>query len=305
MTDCQADSPLASQLLDFIDTLKRENRLSVNTINAYQRDLDRLLEFAIVKGLNHWSEIDVSSARYYPAKLHQAGLSGRTIQRALSACRGFYSYLIKKSEVSVNPFDGIAAPKSSKKLPKTLSVDELSHLLEQHDGSVTALRDHAMLELFYSSGLRLSELAGLDFDSIDFAQCQIMVTGKGNKQRIVPVGRKAAKALKSWLEKREELAISAERGLFVNEKGARLSVRGIQYLVNQWALKKGLGRRLHPHMLRHSFASHVLESSGDLRAVQEMLGHSDISTTQIYTHLDFQHLAKVYDKAHPRAQKKN
>ena len=287
----------------FLEVMERERRLSSNTQNAYRRDLQLLCQFAEDQLCKEWGDLSIQNARFFPARLHQQGLSGRTIQRVLSACRAFFAFQLNQGNVSINPFIGISAPKSSKKLPKTLSVDELSSLLEDHDDSILAVRDRAFLELFYSSGLRLSELASLDHDSIDFAQSQIVVVGKGNKQRVVPLGRKAAEAVTVWLERRIELALGAENALFVNEKGSRLSVRGIQYRVNKWAKEKGLGRRLHPHMLRHSFASHILESSGDLRAVQEMLGHADIATTQIYTHLDFQHLAKVYDKAHPRAKK--
>lgn len=222
----------------------------------------------------------------------------------LSAARAFYRFLCKHNLSDINPFEGISAPKSGKPLPSTMSVDELGALLEQHDGSLLSLRDHAMLELFYSSGLRLSELASLDLGQIDFQAAQVQVTGKGNKQRIVPVGSKAIQALKQWLKRRGELAAADETAVFVNKSGSRISPRGIQLRVDQWCRQSGLGRSLHPHMLRHSFASHVLQSSGDLRSVQEMLGHADISTTQIYTHLDFQHLAKVYDQAHPRAKKK-
>ena len=221
----------------------------------------------------------------------------------LCAARALYRHLIAAGRAEVNPFDGIAAPKSPRKLPPTLSVDEMSALLARHDGGDLSVRDHAMLELFYSSGLRLAELAALDVGGVDFAQGQVRVTGKGNKQRVVPVGGQAAAALQAWLRRRPGLASAGERALFVNKNGARLGARGIQQRVNRWAQQHGLGRRLHPHMLRHSFASHVLASSGDLRAVQEMLGHADIATTQIYTHLDFQHLASVYDRAHPRARK--
>ncbi|WP_424947700.1 tyrosine recombinase XerC [Candidatus Spongiihabitans sp.] len=308
------DSRLLGQVGQFLNAIERERRLSANTIHAYRRDLQRLIEFANENGVSDWSLLTRRQARFFPAKLHQRGLSGRSIQRMLSACRAFYRFLLKQGGAAVNPFAGIAAPKYPKKLPRTLSVDELSGLLEQHDSSILSLRDHAMLELFYSSGLRLSELAALNDTSIDFQQNQIIVVGKGNKHRIVLVGRKAVAALTAWLARRHELLkpchnmppqnnVPPEHALFVNQNGARLSVRGIQYRLNQWAKAKGLGRRLHPHMLRHSFASHILQSSGDLRAVQEMLGHSDIGSTQIYTHLDFQHLAKVYDQAHPRARK--
>ena len=296
-------SNIPSCLYCYIENLQREQRLSLNTIAAYQRDLIQFVEFIEQREITSWSEVNNKVARAFPAKLHQKGISGKSIQRMLSACRQFFEHLIKLEKIEINPFHGVSAPKSPRKLPETLSVDELSSLLANHDGSVISVRDHAMLELFYSSGIRLSELASLNLKGLGYQQGEIMVLGKGNKQRIVPVGRKAKQALESWIERRGEIALTAEPALFVNNLGKRLSVRGIQYRLNHWAKEKDLGRHLHPHMLRHSFASHVLESSGDLRAVQEMLGHSDISTTQIYTHLDFQHLAKVHEKAHPRARK--
>ena len=296
-------SELEETVNQYLSVLEKERRLSSNTINAYRRDLAHLLVFLEKSGIRRWVDVDNKSARSFPARLHQQGISGKSIQRVLSGCRSYFEYLLKAGAVPLNPFVGVSAPKSPQKLPKTLSVDELSALLAKHDGSIISTRDHAMMELFYSSGIRLSELGGLDFDAINYSQGEIMVRGKGNKQRIVPVGSKAQVAVNGWLKKRDQLAKSNEKALFVNNQGGRISVRGIQYRLELWAKKNGLGRQLHPHMLRHSFASHVLESSGDLRAVQEMLGHSDISTTQIYTHLDFQHLAKVYDKTHPRARK--
>ena len=294
---------LSTSVDRFVRTLERERRHSENTIKAYQRDLLKLQEFASDQALKNWQEFSVALARAFPARLFQRGISATGIQRMLSACRLYFEYLTRQQEVSVNPFIGIQAPKAARRLPETLSVDDLSFLLTNHDSSVQSIRDHAMLELFYSSGLRLSELASLDLNTIDFAERQLLVVGKGNKERLIPVGAKAIEAVAKWIEKRTEVAGSDETALFLNHRGQRLSVRGIQYRLEHWAKRKGFDRRLHPHMLRHSFASHVLESSGDLRAVQEMLGHSDISTTQIYTHLDFQHLAKVYDDAHPRAKK--
>ncbi len=301
----QATDPLD----EFLVHLARHRRLSPHTVAAYRRDLGRLAAFletagtAGTAGTVRWGDLSAKQARAFPAKLHQSGLSGRSIQRMLSAARTFYRHLVKTGNAACNPFDGVSAPKSPRKLPATLSVDEIAALLERHDGSALSIRDHAMLELFYSSGLRLAELAALDCGGVDFEQREVRVTGKGNKQRIVPVGAKAAAALREWLSHRGALAGGGERALFVGKTGRRLGARGIQQRLNRWAQKHGLGQRLHPHMLRHSFASHVLASSGDLRAVQEMLGHADIATTQIYTHLDFQHLAKVYDKAHPRARK--
>ncbi|MBX2868958.1 MAG: tyrosine recombinase XerC [Acidiferrobacterales bacterium] len=287
----------------YIDYLRRERGLSAHTIAAYQRDLNQLYQFVSERHLACWGEITIPLARQFPALLHRRGMAASSIQRMLSAARSFYRFLVSEKAAQHNPFDAVQAPKSAKKLPTTLSVDELNQLLEEHDGSPIALRDRAMLELFYSSGLRLSELAALEYDGIDFSVQQVRVVGKGNKERIVPVGRKAIAAMSEWLSVREDMAADRETAMFVNQKGSRLSSRGIQYRLENWAKKNGLGRHLHPHMLRHSFASHMLESSGDLRAVQEMLGHADISTTQIYTHLDFQHLAQVYDQAHPRAKK--
>jgi len=293
----------AEMLADFLADLRRR-RLSAHTVDAYRRDLTRLAAFlAQTQPGGDWRDLSAKQARAFAAKLHQSGLSGRSIRRMLSAARVLYRHLVAAGRAEVNPFDGVRAPKSPRRLPATLSVDELSALLARHAGDDLSVRDHAMLELFYSSGLRLAELAALDVGGIDFAQRQVRVTGKGNKQRVLPVGEKAAVALQNWLRRRPGLAAAGETALFVNKNGDRLGARGIQHRVNTFARRHGLGRRLHPHMLRHSFASHVLASSGDLRAVQEMLGHADIATTQIYTHLDFQHLAAVYDRAHPRARK--
>ncbi len=297
----------------------RQRRLSPHTISAYRRDLNRLAAFLHQSGNNpDWRDLSAKQAQTFAAKLHQSGLSARSIQRMLSAARAFYRHLIATDHAAFNPFDHLRAPKCQRHLPATLSVDELAALLAHppQDGEhrpdpardALTIRDHAMLELFYSSGLRLAELAALDCGSVDFRQAEVRVTGKGGKQRIVPVGARATAALQCWLQRRDDLAERAAAGrretaLFLNCNGHRLGVRGIQQRLNRWAQQRGLGRRLHPHMLRHSFASHLLASSGDLRAVQEMLGHADIATTQIYAHLDFQHLAKVYDQSHPRARK--
>lgn len=303
MADFSHMTRLQGKIDQFLERQIRERRLSDNSLKAYSGDLQKLHDYACQKAVSDWGSLTVHDVRSFLAGLHRNGLSGRSIRRLLSACRAFYRYLLKNEYALIDPFIGASAPKSPGRLPATLSVDELSELLDHHDDSILSVRDHAMLELFYSTGLRLSELASLDVDSVDFDQNRILVTGKGNKQRIVLVGGKAAEALLNWLGRRHQLANETERALFVNARGGRLSVRGIQYRLNQWAKIRGLGRRLHPHMLRHSFASHILESSGDLRAVQEMMGHADIATTQIYTHLDFQHLARVYDKSHPRARK--
>ncbi len=305
-------SELTAEIEKFIALLEQGQRYSEHTIHAYQRDLTSLQAEADKHAIQKWSALSVRHARQFPARLHQRGLSAKSIQRTLSGCRKFFEFLLKNKVVKLNPFKGISAPKATQKLPDTFSVDEISELLTANDGSILGKRDHAILELFYSSGMRLSELASLDVRDLDFAQNQIIVLGKGNKQRIVRIGRMAEIALKTWLALRQEIALIAEPGLFVNQKGTRLSPRGIQYRLDIWVRKNAAktsakisgGRKLHPHTLRHSFASHILESSGDLRAVQEMLGHSDITSTQIYTHLDFQHLASVYDQAHPRAKQK-
>ena len=293
-----------SDIGQFLDSLKNARNLSFHTVLAYQRDLQHFQKFCDEKNISSWQQVDHSIARAFPARLFQKGLAASSIKRALSAVRALFRYLLKQNNVQYNPFDGVSAPKSGTKLPKTLSVDEMDTLFNEKDDSVLAVRDRAILELFYSSGLRLAELASLVMGQIDFTQSTLRVMGKGSKERVVPVGSKAKQALQSWIQRRATLALSTETALFVNHHGRRLSERGIQYRLNQWSQKLNLGRRLHPHMLRHSFASHILQSSGDLRAVQEMLGHADISTTQIYTHLDFQHLANVYDQSHPRARKK-
>ncbi len=299
-------SRLTPEIDLFIDFLDRERRLSPHTIKAYRRDLGRLYRMVRGEGLSAWSELSAAQARRYPAMLKRDGLASSSIQRMLSAGRTFYRFLLQQKMVAGNPFEAVSAPRSAKQLPATLSVDEIGALLDRNAADAPdARRDTAILELLYSSGLRLSELSGLDHDTIDLEQGEVRVVGKGNRERIVPIGRKARQALASWLSVRSQLAQTGERALFVNHRGGRLSNRGIQYRLDRWARARGLGRRLHPHMLRHSFASHMLESSGELRVVQEMLGHADISTTQIYTHLDFQHLARVYDDTHPRAKKRD
>lgn len=300
-------SKLTPEIDLFIDFLDRERRLSPHTIKAYRRDLARLYRMVRGEGLSAWSELSAAQARRYPAMLNRDGLAPGSIQRMLSASRTFYRFLLQQNMVESNPFDAVSAPRSAKHLPATLSVDEIGALLDKEGGgdAPDARRDTAILELLYSSGLRLSELSRLDHDTIDLDQGEVRVLGKGNRERIVPIGRKARQALDAWLSVRNQLAQPRERALFVNRRGNRLSNRGIQNRLERWARARGLGRRLHPHMLRHSFASHMLESSGELRVVQEMLGHADISTTQIYTHLDFQHLARVYDDTHPRAKKRD
>lgn len=244
-------------------------------------------------------------AQLFAMSLNSSGLSGRSIQRILSSSRSFYNFLLREKLTSQhNPFEGVRAPKTGKKLPETLDPDIIFKLLASKAATPLLARDLAMLELLYSSGLRLSELVALDVDSIDKDERTVRVTGKGGKERIVPVGTIALKAIDRWMVQRALMVRISENALFISKAGSRISHRTVQQRVKQWAGKSSIGRNVHPHMLRHSFASHLLESSGDLRAVQEMLGHVNLSTTQVYTHLDFQHLSKVYDASHPRAVKK-
>ncbi len=281
--------------------LTHERRLAANTATNYSRDIETLIQLADTHTL---AQLQVHQIRRFVGQLHARGLDGRSIARMLSAWRGFYRYLARDHGYTANPCVGIRAPKAAKRLPHALSPDEAGRLMNISDDSLLALRDKAMFELFYSSGLRLSELTSLALGDIDPADGTVRVTGKGGKTRVVPVGRHALAAVDAWLALRAQLAPHGETALFLNRNGAQLGVRSVQLRLKQWAVKSGLDASVHPHMLRHSFASHVLQSSGDLRAVQEMLGHASISTTQVYTQLDFQHLAKVYDQAHPRAKRK-
>ncbi|NNE36919.1 MAG: tyrosine recombinase XerC [Gammaproteobacteria bacterium] len=285
---------------EFLSTL---HHLSSHTRKAYEHDIQSLLAFCNHNDIKAWKNLDGRLVSGFIASRHRQGISGKTLQRNLSAIRAFYRHLIKHGHVKKNPAQGIITPKTEKKLPKTLDVDQSVQLVEIDSSDPLAIRDRAILELLYSSGLRLSELVGLDIDSIDLNEALVTVTGKGKKIRKIPIGKKAIIAITNWLKIRTNYAKDDEKSVFVSQRGTRLGSRSIQKRLNEWAIKQGLATHVHPHMLRHSFASHILESSSDLRAVQELLGHSDISTTQIYTHLDFQHLAKVYDKAHPRAKK--
>ncbi|HEY0635393.1 MAG TPA: tyrosine recombinase XerC [Gammaproteobacteria bacterium] len=288
----------------FLAHLQYQRRLSPHTVTNYRRDLARLNEFATRQSLEAWGELDASLVRSYVAWRHHAGLDGRTLQRELSALRSFFNYLIGEGAANHNPGVDIPAPKSEKRLPRHLNVDQTARLLAISGDDPLTLRDKAIMELFYSSGLRLAELLSLDIDSIDCRDGTVQVMGKGAKSRVVPVGRHALLAIEQWLKMRVVLAPLEQKALFISRNGQRLSPRGVQQRLQQWAVKQGIETSLHPHMLRHSFATHLLESSGDLRAVQELLGHADIATTQVYTHLDFQHLAKVYDQTHPRATRR-
>jgi integrase/recombinase XerC len=288
----------------FLDYLHHERGLSLRTRQAYQRDLTLLAAEMERQDIDDPARVSEFTIRGLIARLHRRGQGSKSLQRLLSAIRSFYRWLMKEGLAEHNPAASVRAPKAARKLPDTLDVDAITRLLEIEDDSPLALRDKAIMELFYSSGLRLSELASLKWDQIDFSSGQIRVVGKGNKTRMVPVGSYAASALQEWRKVRGTFAAFDELHVFVSKPGNPISKRTIQARIRHWAKRQGLPQNVYPHLLRHSFASHLLESSGDLRAVQELLGHADISTTQIYTHLDFQHLAKVYDKAHPRAKKK-
>lgn len=288
----------------FIHYLKIERQLSPHTLSNYLRDLTQAIDYFTEQGFNKWQKINSHQYRAYVARQHRKNLSGKTIQRQLSSLRRLYEYLIREQLASSNPVKGISAPKSGRKLPRAPDIEQLDHLLQESDNDILHIRDRAMFELIYSSGLRLSELTGIDCIDVKLKEHQLRVLGKGQKERELPIGEKAIQALKKWLAVRGNLAKADEQSLFVSRFGTRITQRGVQQRLEQMAVAQGLPVHLHPHMLRHAFASHLLESSGDLRAVQELLGHADISTTQIYTHLDFQHLADVYDKSHPRARKK-
>ncbi len=295
---------LDHRLEDFIAHLASERQLSPHTLNNYRRDLQRLLQFRLAQALDDWAQLQSSHLRQFAAQLHRQGMGGRSIQRVLSAVRTFYKYLHREGRVQHNPGLGVQAPKAPRKLPQTLDVDQIGNLMEIPVSDALSARDKAMLELVYSSGLRLAELVSLDVTDPDWADASLVVTGKGRKQRQLPIGRKALAALDGWLNYRPELAAWDEPALFVSRQGRRISARSVQQRMEHWGRVLGIQGQVHPHRLRHSFASHMLESSGDLRAVQELLGHADISTTQVYTHLDFQHLMEVYEKAHPRAHKR-
>jgi integrase/recombinase XerC len=292
-----------SHLNDYLQHLTFERGLSALTCQNYARDIKLLESLAADTSLDNLQNTQI---RRFIATLHGRGLGGKSIARALSAWRGYYDYLIHHKGFTQNPIMGLRAPKTAKTLPQALSTDQAVKFVDIQGDGLLEQRDHAILELFYSSGLRLSELVNLDVDMLDFSEGTVAVTGKGNKTRIIPVGSHAISAIKTWLEHRAMIAISDKnpKAVFVSQQGRRITPRAVQYRMKEWAIKQGINTDIHPHMLRHSFATHVLQSSQDLRAVQEMLGHANISTTQVYTHLDFQHLATIYDKAHPRAKKK-
>lgn len=289
----------------FLDYLQFERRYSQHTWENYQRDLLQFSQWLSknteLKSLNEVAEFLV---RQWISQLHREGLKSRSLQRKLSSLRSYYQYQIKHKHISLNPAIDVRAPRDSKPLPKTLDIEQVTQLLNIEGDDFISVRDKAIIELFYSSGLRLAELAGLQMADIDLKAALVTVIGKGNKTRIIPIGAKAIEALTNWLTHRAVANRRQVDDLFLSRQGTAISHRNIQLRMNHWQKKQGITQSIHPHKLRHSFASHLLQSSGDLRAVQEFLGHSDISSTQVYTHLDYQHLASVYDKAHPRARSK-
>jgi integrase/recombinase XerC len=299
----------AQYLKEYLAHLTFERGLSALTCQHYERDIQLLFSLAInpQEASERLGQLNNTDIRRLIGTLHSRGLSEKSIARALSSWRGFFQYLVHHKNFTNNPVIGLKAPKAPRTLPQALSTDQAVSFVTITGDSFLEVRDRAILELFYSSGLRLSELTHLTIEKLDFTDGTVTVTGKGNKTRVVPVGSFAIDAIKQWLHLRNTLKILPAHAstLFLTQKGLPITPRAIQYRFKKWALIKGLNVNMHPHLLRHSFATHVLQSSGDLRAVQEMLGHANISTTQVYTHLDFQHLASIYDKAHPRAKKLN
>ena len=292
------------QVNAFLRHIRLERGLSRHTVSAYRRDLAALRDYCVKRDLQSWAALAASDMRRFAAGAHRSGLAPRTVQRRLAGARSFFDFLEREGQLAHNPAHGVRAPRPPRDLPQTLDLDQVARLLDIPERDAAACRDRAMLELIYSAGLRLAELTALNLGEIDLREGLVRVTGKGRKTRILPVGRKAITALQRWLRRRAELAAPEESALFVGTRGRRIAPSTVQARTAHWAKRAGLPGHVHPHMLRHSFATHMLESSGDLRAVQELLGHADISTTQVYTHLDFQHLAEVYDRAHPRARRK-
>tara|TARA_B100000686_G_C16736797_1_gene944136 strand:+ start:885 stop:1796 length:912 start_codon:yes stop_codon:yes gene_type:complete len=288
----------------YIRYLEVERRLSEYTCKNYQKDLNIFIYFCKKNKISSWDSIDSEHVRSYSASRFKSGVSPKSIQRNLSSLRSFFRYLVKEKKIKNNPAQNVRAPKAKIRLPENLDTDMMMRLLDIKEIGFIPDRDRAILELMYSSGLRLSELVNLNTTDIDLSDATVIVTGKGNKQRIIPVGKFAIDAIKSWLKSRNNEIKSDSKALFISIRGERLKARSIQSRLSYWAKKQNLSVKVYPHMLRHSFATHLLESSQDLRGVQELLGHANISTTQIYTHLDFQHLAQIYDQTHPRAKNK-
>ncbi|WGE87167.1 tyrosine recombinase XerC [Actinobacillus equuli subsp. haemolyticus] len=298
-----SQNALYLQTKPYWDYLRIEKQADPHTLSNYQRQLLAVSEMFSQAGISAWQDVNAAAVRWMLTQSHKQGLSAKSIGLRLVALRQWFNYLVQQEQMMVNPALGIKSPKVGKHLPKNIDAEQVGQLLNVEASEPLELRDLAMMELMYSSGLRLSELQGLDLGDMDLAAREVKVLGKGNKERILPIGTKALQALQAWLGVRNDFN-PQDNAVFLNKRGGRLSHRSIQLAMQKWGKKQGLETHLHPHKLRHSFATHMLEASGDLRAVQELLGHSSLSTTQIYTSLDFQHLAQIYDAAHPRARRK-
>jgi len=297
-------TPLIAETQRYLSHLASQRGLSPVTIDNYQRNLDEFIALLAPTDVTTWQQLDTHQVRLLAKQLHQKGIKARSIATKLSALRSFLEYLVKNDQLKVNPAKGVSAPKLDKPLPKNISVDDMDQLLNINEDDPLTLRDHCMMELMYSSGLRLSELVNINLQDVKVAEKEVMITGKGSKQRLLPITSTAIEAIQRWLAVRPDFALADEPALFLSKQKRRISARSVQMRMEKWGLQQSLPSHVNPHKLRHSFATHMLESSGNLRAVQSLLGHADLATTQIYTHLDFQHLAEVYDKAHPRAKRK-
>ncbi|WP_039055051.1 tyrosine recombinase XerC [Enterobacter sp. Bisph1] len=296
------DSPLLSHVTRFLRYLSVERQLSPITVLNYQRQLDAIIALTAELGLKSWQQCDAAMVRAIATRSRRHGLGASSLALRLSALRSFFDWMIGQGELAANPAKGISSPKAARHLPKNIDVDDMSRLLDIDLNDPLAVRDRAMLEVMYGAGLRLSELVNLDINHLDLESAEVWVVGKGSKERRLPIGSNAVAWIEHWLDLRG-LFGAEENALFLSKLGKRISARNVQKRFAEWGIKQGLNSHVHPHKLRHSFATHLLESSGDLRGVQELLGHANLSTTQIYTHLDFQHLASVYDAAHPRAKR--
>ncbi|KPA54497.1 tyrosine recombinase XerC [Photobacterium leiognathi subsp. mandapamensis] len=296
---------LEQPLERFYEYLRSERELSLHTQQNYKRQLTRIAEQLVELKVESWQQVDAGWVRQIASKGMRDGLKASSLAMRLSALRSFFDFLVHQNVLKANPAKGVAAPRKSRPLPKNLDVDEMNQLLDVNEDEPLAIRDRAMMELMYGAGLRLSELVGIDLRNISLSKGDLRVIGKGDKERIVPFSGLAREWVAKWLKLRDSIAQADEQALFVSKLGHRISTRNVQKRMAEWGQKQAVSSHINPHKLRHSFATHMLESSGDLRAVQELLGHANLSTTQIYTHLDFQHLAKVYDEAHPRAKKRN
>lgn len=300
----ESTGPFSSDLHRFYQFLQSEKLFSKHTVDNYRRDISRFIHFCESQGLTDWDKLDEQHIRQFVSQVHRQGLGGRSIQRLLSALRRLFRFLLVNQSIKINPAAHVRAPKSDRKLPDVMHPQQIEHLLLSNSDDPLVIRDHAILELLYGSGLRLAELISLNLADINWPSHTLRVLGKGKKERHCPFGGQAESSLKKWIKCRSLLVKSEELAVFVNNRGLRLSASGIRARIQKLCRDKGISQRVYPHLMRHSFASHMLESSQDLRAVQELLGHAHLKTTQIYTHLDFQQLAKTYDAAHPRAQKK-